>query len=91
MRLLALTLVMSFLSIGTALAADTVGVVDPDTGVWRLRTEEGHTATFFFGNPGDAPVMGDWDCDGIDTPGLYRRSDGYAYLRNTNTQGTANV
>ena len=91
MRLLALTLVMSFLSIGTALATDTVGVVDPDTGVWRLRTEEGHTATFFFGNPGDAPVMGDWNCDGIDTPGLYRRSDGYAYLRNTNTQGTANV
>ena len=91
MRLLALTLVMSFLGIGTALAAETVGVVDPDTGVWRLRTEEGHTATFFFGNPGDAPVMGDWDCDGIDTPGLYRRSDGYAYLRNTNTQGTANI
>ncbi|MCI0544817.1 MAG: hypothetical protein L0Z49_10295, partial [Actinobacteria bacterium] len=25
------------------------------------------------------------------TPGLYRQSDGYVYLRNTNTQGIANV
>jgi hypothetical protein len=91
MRVLVLTIFLAFLGVGPARAADTVGVVDPDTGVWRLRTEEGHTATFYFGNPGDAPVMGDWDCDGIDTPGLYRRSDGYAYLRNTNTQGTANI
>jgi hypothetical protein len=35
--------------------------------------------------------MGDWDCDGIDTPGMYRRSDGYVYLRNSNTQGVADV
>jgi hypothetical protein len=37
------------------------------------------------------PFMGDWDCDGIDTPGLYRQSDGFVYLRNTNTQGNADV
>jgi hypothetical protein len=35
--------------------------------------------------------MGDWNCDGIDTPGLYRQSDGYVYLRNSNTQGNANI
>jgi hypothetical protein len=35
--------------------------------------------------------MGDWDGDGIDTPGLYRQSDGYVYLRNSNTQGIADV
>jgi hypothetical protein len=35
--------------------------------------------------------MGDWDCDGVDTPGLYRQSDGYVYLRNTNSQGTADI
>ncbi|HHC07442.1 MAG TPA: hypothetical protein ENK55_01815 [Actinobacteria bacterium] len=35
--------------------------------------------------------MGDWDCDGVDTPGLYRRSDGYVYLRNSNSQGVADV
>jgi hypothetical protein len=27
----------------------------------------------------------------VDTPGLYRRSDGYVYLRNTNTQGIADI
>jgi hypothetical protein len=46
---------------------------------------------FYFGNPGDFAFMGDWDCDGVDTPGLYRQSDGYAYLRNSNTQGIADV
>jgi hypothetical protein len=35
--------------------------------------------------------MGDWDCDGIDTPGLFRQSDAFAYLRNTNTQGIADI
>ena len=33
--------------------------------------------------------MGDWDCDGDDTPGLFRRSDAFAYLRNSNSQGNA--
>jgi len=45
--------------------------------------------TFYFGNPGDVPFMGDWDGDGVATPGLYRQSDGYVYLRNSNTQGIA--
>lgn len=91
MRVLVLTILLAFLGVGPAQAVDTVGVVDPDTGIWRLRSDEGHIATFYFGNPGDAPVVGDWNCDGTDTPGLYRRSDGYAYLRNSNTQGTADV
>ena len=47
--------------------------------------------SFFFGNPGDYAFSGDWDCDGHDTPGLYRRSDGYVYLRNSNTQGVADI
>ena len=47
--------------------------------------------SFYYGNPGDAPFMGDWDCDGVDTPGLYRQSDGYVYLRNSNTQGVADA
>ena len=52
---------------------------------------DAHIESFFYGNPGDVPFMGDWDCDGIDTPGLYRQSDGYVYLRNSNTQGTADI
>jgi hypothetical protein len=67
------------------------GLVDPATGEWHLRQVDGHVDSFFFGNPGDVPFMGDWDCDGIDTPGLYRQLDGYVYLRNTNTQGNADV
>jgi hypothetical protein len=47
--------------------------------------------SFYYGNPGDVPFLGDWDCDGVDTPGLYRQSDGYVYLRNSNTQGVADV
>jgi hypothetical protein len=46
---------------------------------------------FYFGNPGDYPFLGDWDCDGIDSPGLYRQSDGFVYLRNENSDGVADV
>jgi len=80
------------LSASIAVAAtDTVGLVDPTTGVWSLRTEDGLTHSFYFGNPRDIPFAGDWNCDGVDTPGLYRQSDGYVYLRNSNDQGNANV
>ena len=74
-----------------AAVPDTFGLVDPLTGIWHLRDAGGGTTSFYFGNPGDVPFTGDWDCDGIDTPGLYRQSDGYVYLRNSNTQGTADV
>lgn len=67
-----------------------VGLVDPTTGIWYLRDPGGGSTTaFYFGNPADIPFTGDWDCDGVDTPGLYRQSDGYVYLRNSNTQGVA--
>jgi hypothetical protein len=69
---------------------DSVGVVEPDTGKWHLRTHD-DVVSFFYGNPGDTPFMGDWNCDGVDTPGLYRTSDGFVYLRNSNTQGVADV
>ena len=68
-----------------------VGLVDPATGQWYLVNENGTANSFFFGNPGDIPFVGDWDCDGIETPGLYRQSDGFVYLRNTNTQGPADL
>lgn len=83
---------MTVVTIGAAAAAeDTVGLVDPATGIWNLRDADGATHSFYFGNPGDVPFAGDWDCDGIDTPGLYRQSDGYVYLRNTNDQGIADI
>lgn len=72
-------------------AEDTVGLVDSGSGLWYLRDEAGVVTSFYYGNPADYPMMGDWDCDGDDTPGLYRRSDGYVYLRNSNTQGVADI
>ena len=65
--------------------------MDPATGVWSLRGAAGGVTTFYYGDPGDVPFVGDWDCDGIDTPGLYRQSDGFVYLRNSNTQGIADI
>jgi hypothetical protein len=57
--------------------------------VWRILAHGAPPSRFFFGNPGDAAFVGDWDCDGVSTPGLYRQSDGYVYLRNSNTEGVA--
>ena len=73
----------------TSRGGPTVGVVDATTGIWRLRDHRGFVSSFYFGDPGDIPIAGDWDCDGIDTPGMYRQSDGYVYLRNENSQGVA--
>jgi hypothetical protein len=52
---------------------------------------DGNEASFSFGNPGDIPLVGDWDCDGVDTPGQYRRSNGLAYVRNSNSEGNASA
>ncbi len=72
---------------------DTVALVD---GGAKFYLRDGLTTgaeqdSFFYGNPGDYPLMGDWNCDGTATPGQYRQSDGYVYLRNSNTQGVADI
>ncbi|HHC08915.1 MAG TPA: hypothetical protein ENK55_09385, partial [Actinobacteria bacterium] len=52
--------------------AHTVGLVDPAQGKWYLYDANGVlVSSFYFGNPGDYPIYGDWDCDGVETPGLY--------------------
>jgi hypothetical protein len=58
---------------------------------WETISAPRVTNSFYFGNPGDAAFAGDWNCDGVDTPGLYRQSDGFVYLRNSNTQGVADI
>jgi hypothetical protein len=70
---------------------DEIGLFDPFQGLWHLNTRGGSPGSFYFGDPGDHPIVGDWNCSGTDTPGLYRRSDGYVYLRNSNTQGIADI
>ncbi len=72
-------------------ATDSPVLHDPTTGRWTYRDVEGALSTIYYGVPGDLGFFGDWDCDGVDTPGLYRQSDGYVYLRNSNTQGVADI
>ncbi len=74
-------------SCDTVALHDTAGRFHLWDSVAAPRSEE----TFYFGNPGDVSFFGDWNCDGVDTPGLYRQSDGYVYLRNSNSQGVADV
>jgi hypothetical protein len=76
---------------GHEIDSPPVGLVDTATGRWHLRTNGRRVHSFFYGNPGDVPFVGDWDCNGIDTPGLFRQSDAFAYLRNSNTQGNADI
>jgi len=75
--------------------ADCDSVIFHDAGgrwhAWSAVASQRFEDVFYFGDPGDVAFAGDWNCDGIDTPGLYRRSDGAVYLRNSNTQGVADV
>jgi hypothetical protein len=45
--------------------------------------------TFTYGLATDWQLMGDWDGDGVKTPGIYR--DGIVFLRNSNTSGFADI
>ncbi|MDH3398982.1 MAG: hypothetical protein OEM81_14305, partial [Acidimicrobiia bacterium] len=69
-----------------------VGLFDPGSGQWHLRTgDNGEVTSFYYGIPGDIPLFGDWDCDGIDTVGMYRPTSGFVYLRNSNDFGVADL
>jgi CSLREA domain-containing protein len=72
-------------------SGDTVGLIDVSQGIWNLRNSAGVVTTFWYGNPGDLPIAGDWDGDGVVTPGLYRQTDGFFYSRNSNSTGIADV
>ncbi len=71
---------------------DTTGVFRPSNGALYLKNTN---VTGFadiqinYGLPGDKPVTGDWDNDGVDTIGIYR--NGQFYLRNSNTIGFADL
>ena len=70
-------------------AHDSIAMFDPERGKWYLLYYDGSVEEFYYGAPGDVPLMGDWDCDGVDTVGMYRPSNGFAYLRNSNHFGIA--
>lgn len=71
---------------------DTAGVFRPSNGLIYLKNTNtmGYAdLAINYGLGGDAPIVGDWDGDGIDTIGVYRGNT--FYLRNENTVGIANT
>lgn len=62
---------------------------DDQSGEWFMTNSDGSVSSFYFGTPGDAPLLGDWDCDGEATVGAYRPTDGFVYVRNSNDDGIA--
>jgi len=76
---------------GSGPVPQSVGLHDPASGLWHLRQPDGKVDTFYYGNNEDIPYTGDWNGDGIETLGLYRQSTGFLFLRNSNTQGIADV
>lgn len=84
-------------SAGTAAAEpntpDRPGVAG---GTWELRdslTTGPATTRFGFGRTTDFPITGDWDGDGVSTPGIVRAVNGnwVWYLRNSNSAGAAQL
>jgi hypothetical protein len=75
------------------LDCDSIAFVDPGSEI-SLLSDIHPAATisdFYYGTPADMPLMGDWDGDGTATPGMYRPSNGFVYLRNTNDLGGADM
>ncbi len=82
---------ISGLTTPAARKSDRAAVQDPRTGIWTMRGPNGESTSFYFGNPKDIPFIGDWNGNGVDTVGLYRESTGYLFLRQSNTQGIADI
>jgi len=79
------------INVRTLTARDQWVVHDPGSGRWSFRLGEGVEHTIYYGVPGDIALFCDWDGDGTDTVGLYRPGEGFAYLRNSNTLGFADL
>jgi lysyl endopeptidase len=71
---------------------DTTGVFRPSNGMIFLKNTNSTgfaNIALNYGLPGDKPIMGDWNNDGMDTIGIYR--NGTFYLRNSNSIGFADL
>ena len=73
-----------------AAASTGVALVDPTDGRWYLPDGAGTFASFSYGSASDTPIGGDWDCDGVDSPGRFR-ADGYFYLGNAFLGGESDI
>ena len=66
-------------------------LVDPATAEWHLVAPDGTRGEFTYGVAGDVPLLGDWDCDGVDTPGMFRPTTGFVYLSDRNVTSVADI
>ncbi len=83
-------------SLASRLVTDVtkIGVYSPTTGTAFLRnTNTGGMAdaAFAYGLPGDIPITGDWDGDGVDTIGVFRPAQARFFLKNSNAPGFADI
>ncbi len=81
---------------GGAPLGATIAMFRPSNGYMYLKNRlisDFADQDFFYGTAGDVPIAGDWDGDGIDTPGIYRNVNGAMtfFLINNNTGGFADV
>ncbi len=73
-----------------ATRTDTIGVYV--NGVFYLKNSNTAGAADIvvpFGSPGNLPVVGDWNGDGVDTVGVYISQLGVFLMRDSNTAGNA--
>jgi hypothetical protein len=71
-----------------------VALYAPANAVFRLRnrlTTGPEDAAFGYGPAGAVPLMGDWDGNGSDTPGIYDPATATFVLRNWNTAGFGEI
>src|SRR5262249_52760236 len=88
-------------ALDTAPPHSTVGVFDPSSATWYLRTHNSagplDIAPFQYGGVGWLAVTGDWNGDGRDTPGVVDPTatadpnNLVWYVRNSNTAGLAEL
>ncbi|HKG22345.1 MAG TPA: BACON domain-containing carbohydrate-binding protein, partial [Blastocatellia bacterium] len=82
----------SILNFTASKNADTTGVFRPSNGALFLKNSNSTgfaDVVLTYGIPGDIPISGDWNGDGIDSVGVYR--NGTFFLRNSNTNGFADI
>ncbi|MBX3080221.1 MAG: SBBP repeat-containing protein [Anaerolineae bacterium] len=71
---------------------ETIGIFRPSVATFYLRnsnTTGFADRTLTFGASTDFPIAGDWNGDGIDTPGVYRQSTGQFFLTDSTTNPAA--
>lgn len=81
---------------GIRLPGASVGVYQPSDAMWTMRdpdTETSEHARFSFGasNQGWFPLVGDWDGDGVASPGAYDPATGSFFMRNALSDGEADI